>query len=165
MIQGLLVHLVLVVIYLALTGDLSLVNVLFGVIVGFGVLYVFGLATSDQRDRASYGQRVFDFFAFTGYFARILVVANLQVAYEVLTPGYGMSPRLLRYPVPGLTDIQVTWLANAITLTPGTLTVDVEGEDDQRYLFIHAMYGEDRDALVADLDELKVKLLRGVFGE
>jgi multicomponent Na+:H+ antiporter subunit E len=169
MIQGLLVHLVLVVIYLALTGDLSLVNIVFGAIVGFGVLLVFGHATADRHaDRGrSYAARIAGLLGFTAYFVRILIVANLEVAYEILTPGYGMSPRVLRYPVDGLTDVQVTWLANAITLTPGTLSIDVLGDadDPHRCLHIHAMYGSDRDALVASLDELKRRLLEGVFGQ
>lgn len=160
MIHGFLVHLVLVVIYLALTGDVSFVNIVFGVAIAYGVILVYEGATQNAR---SYSRRILGLASFSVYFTRILIVANLEVAREILTPGYQMSPRLLRYSVAGMTDVQITWLANAITLTPGTLSVDLNAEADS--LYIHAMYGEDRDALVAGLDELKTRLLEGVFGQ
>ncbi|MEM6332334.1 MAG: Na+/H+ antiporter subunit E [Planctomycetota bacterium] len=160
MIQGFLVHLVLVVIYLALTGDVSFVNIVFGVAIAYGVMLVFDGATQQAN---SYSRRILGLAAFSVYFVRILIIANLEVAREILTPGYQMTPRLLRYNVAGMTDLQITWLANAITLTPGTLSVDLDPETD--CLYIHAMYGDDRDALVAGLDELKTRLLKGVFGQ
>ncbi|MEM1209712.1 MAG: Na+/H+ antiporter subunit E [Planctomycetota bacterium] len=162
MIQGFLVHLLLIVVYLALTADVSFINIAFAAIVAFGVLYVFGMA-SGGVGVGGYAARVAGLCGFVVYFIRILIVANLQVAYEILTPGYGMSPRLVGYSVAGLSDVQITWLANSITLTPGTLSVDLD--DDRDLLYIHAMYGEDREALIAELDELKERLLRGVFGE
>jgi multicomponent Na+:H+ antiporter subunit E len=106
---------------------------------------------------------VISLLSFTIYFLRILVIANLQVAREILTPGFQMSPRLLRYDVSDLTDVQTTFLANTITLTPGTLSVDVSEEAD--FLYVHCMYARDRDSILAELDELKDRILKEVFGQ
>ena len=91
----------------------------------------------------------------------ILVKANLEVAWEIITPGFGMEPRILRYSVAGLSDVEVTTLANAITLTPGTLSADLS--EDGETLFIHAMYARDRDQALAAVDQLRHWLLREVF--
>ena len=61
----------------------------------------------------------------------------------------------------GLTDVEVTTLANAITLTPGTLSADLS--PDGETLFIHAMYAEDTDEALAAVDQLRYALLREVF--
>ena len=84
------------------------------------------------------------------------------MAWEIVTPGLRMTPRIIRYDVADLTPVEVTTLANAITLTPGTLTMDVDERGDT--LYIHCMYADDRDAAVAELDDLRRRLMEGVFG-
>src|SRR5690606_30103991 len=109
-----------------------------GFALGYVVLGLVSRATGSRRNYASAG---WDLFRFSLYFIKILVISNLQVAREVLTPGLKITPSFLRYRVEDLTDIQLTTLANSITLTPGTLSVDVS--DDGRWLYIHAMYAQD----------------------
>lgn len=99
--------------------------------------------------------------AFLFYFIRILIIANWQVAVEALRPNGRQSPRMVRYDVTGMTDLQITFLANAITLTPGTLVVDIS--DDRRLLYVHCMFGADREASIRELDDLRHRLLRGLF--
>ena len=79
-----------------------------------------------------------------------LLLANLRVAYDVLTPGYQMRPGVLD----ARTDVEITLLANLITLTPGTLSLDVSS--DRRVLYIHVMY-IDR----GDLEEVRRKIKSG----
>ena len=98
---------------------------------------------------------------FAVYFLRILIKANLEVAVEVCTPGFRMTPSIIRYDVTGMTDMQITTLANAITLTPGTLSVDVS--DRGRFLYVHCMYAKDREAAVRGLDELRHRLMKEIF--
>ena len=98
---------------------------------------------------------------FALYFARILVIANWQVARLVLDPKLPIHPRLIRYDVAGLTPTQVTALANSITLTPGTLAVDLSPDD--RLLYIHCINAPDREQAVRELDELKERLMTEVF--
>ena len=75
---------------------------------------------------------------FVGYLPWLLkeiVIANVQVVQVVLAPRGRLDPVLLRVPTSLVGDLAVTTFANSITLTPGTITVDVEG----RELVVHAL--------------------------
>lgn len=158
MIQTFLINLVLAALYMALTGDTSFLSFVVGFVIGFLIVWFAGKTSGHD----TYPGRMLGLLWFAGYFVKILIKANFDVAWEIITPGMHMTPRMIKYPVHGMNAVQVTWLANAITLTPGTLTTDID--DAGEHLYIHCMYAQDRDKAVADLDELRDKLLRGVFG-
>ena len=157
MINKFLLNLFLAAVYVILTGSLSFLNALLGFAIGFFIMAVIDRTTG----RAVYVRRVWGMLRFAGYFLWILIKANLEVALEIMTPGFKMTPRIIRYPVDGLTAAEVTTLANAITLTPGTLSADID--DAGQTLYIHCMYAKDREQAVAGLDELRHALLREVF--
>src|SRR5699024_8428136 len=92
-----------------------------------------------------YVQRVLGIASFILFFTWELFKANLQVAYDVITPRHDMQPRVIAIPLAVKTDAQHTLLANLISLTPGTLSLDVS--QDRRVLYIHAMYVDDPDAM------------------
>ena len=140
-----------------LTGGFSEWNFIAGMLVGAGVVEAYLRALRSR----SYLGKLLRLIAFAGYFLRILVHANMQVAWEVLTPRLHMKPRILRYPVGGLSDVERTTLANCITLTPGTLVIDES--PDKQWLYVHCMYAEDKDEALRSLDELALRLRKGVF--
>ncbi len=86
-------------------------------------------------------------------FARDLTVSSFQVAKTVLAPRDTSSPRFVVVPLRyAETDLEVTMVANYITLTPGTLTVDVS--PDRSTLLVHALTAEGSgDALRADIQD------------
>ena len=98
---------------------------------------------------------------FALYFLKLLVLSNLQVARIVLRPGFHESPRIVRLDVAELTPAQTTTLASVITLTPGTLSLDVS--EDGHWLYVHCLIGHDRDAIERDLAEIKQRLKSEVF--
>ena len=67
------------------------------------------------------------------YFLYYCVRANLDVAYRVLHPDMPIHPGIVKVNTTLTSDMGKTFLANSITLTPGTLTVDIDGQD----LYIH----------------------------
>ncbi|MBI2090928.1 MAG: Na+/H+ antiporter subunit E, partial [Deltaproteobacteria bacterium] len=101
--------------------------------------------------------------SFLGFFLKEVFIANLRVAHDVLTPPFYMRPRVLALPLDALTDIEITLLANLISLTPGTLSLDVSS--DQRVLYVHAMYAVDAEAarreMKEGLERRLLTLLRG----
>ena len=76
--------------------------------------------------------------AVSAYFLYDLVRANLRLAYDIATPRHFMRPGILAIPLEARTDFEIALLANLITLTPGTMSLDVSL--DRKYLFVHAMY-------------------------
>ena len=67
-----------------------------------------------------------------------IIKANLQVIKAVLRPDMEVTPVMIRVPAPQDTDIGKTVFANSITLTPGTVSVDVEGNE----IIVHALLSE-----------------------
>lgn len=75
-----------------------------------------------------------------------LVTANVDVAYRVLSPSMPIEPDVIEVPLRVETDVAVTTIANSITLTPGTLTMDYD--PDRNSLYVHAIAADDPDAVV-----------------
>jgi multicomponent Na+:H+ antiporter subunit E len=92
--------------------------------------------------------------ALAGFFIWQLLLANLRVAYDVITPRPRMKPGIVAIPLDIRSDIGITILANMITLTPGTLTMDIS--EDRRLLYIHEMYIDPKD-----LDSVRSRIKNG----
>lgn len=150
-------NIALTLLWMMLNRDTTLLNGILGFALG-AIVVEMGLRASGT---GRYISRLWAVVRFACYFLYILVKANLDVAWEIITPGYTMTPRMIRYDVKGLTPVQITVLANAITLTPGTLSADINDAGDT--LYIHAMYAEKKSDATKDLDELRDKLLKLVF--
>jgi multicomponent Na+:H+ antiporter subunit E len=75
------------------------------------------------------------FLGYLPWLLKEIVVANLQVIRIVLDPRLPVDPCLVRFPTRLTGDLAVTTFANSITLTPGTVTVDVE----EREFVVHAL--------------------------
>jgi multicomponent Na+:H+ antiporter subunit E len=72
-----------------------------------------------------------------------------------------MNPAIIAVPLDVKTDMEITLLANVITLTPGTLSLDVS--NDKKVLYVHAAYVEDREEFVQDLKNGFEKKLMEIF--
>jgi len=79
-------------------------------------------------------------------FLRELLTANVDVAYRVLAPSMPIQPDVIAIPLRVESDAAVTTIANSITLTPGTLTMDHDAETNT--LYVHAIAAKDRDSVV-----------------
>ena len=156
----LLLNLLMAILWMFMWGQINIYTMVFGFALGFVLLCIIGWVVPLGRD--SYGRKVWNTLSFAAYFMKILVTANLQVAREICTPGFQMTPAFVRYSVEGMTDLQITSFANAITLTPGTLSVDLSA--DAKYLYVHCMYAKDRQAAISGLDELRDRIMTEVFG-
>ena len=130
---------------MAITGDFAFLNYVFGFILSFIILYVI----TKGRGDAKYFKIIPKLIAFIFFFLWELLKANLQVAYDVVTPKFYMTPGIVRVPLEAETNLEITLLANLITLTPGTLSLDVS--DDRKVLYVHAMYLSDKQAFIDDI--------------
>lgn len=132
--QKLLLNILLAFIWAALTGAISLQNLLVGFVLSFVVISLL----QPLLGRDSYGGRFLYWIGFWLWFIKELFASSIRVAVDVLTPGYQMNPGVIAVPLDVTTDAEITFLANTISLTPGTLSLDVSA--DRKTLYIHAMY-------------------------
>lgn len=80
-----------------------------------------------------------------------LVLSALRVARLVIRPDVNahIRPAIVAFPLTAKTDAEITLLANLVTLTPGTLSIDVS--EDRRFLYIHVIHLTDRQAFIREL--------------
>ncbi len=104
--------------------------------------------------------RIYHALHFLVFFTRELVIANFRVAWEIVTPGLRLSPAIVRVPIACRTDWETMLLANAVTMTPGTLSLEVDTTDGA--LFVHSLYVTDRAEFVASIHRMEYLLLRAM---
>lgn len=150
-------NLALGVIWCLVTGAFTPWNFLAGL--GIGALIVSGMQVA--AGKTPYIVRIAKLGLFAAYFVKILVQSNWVVAKAAMHPGNSMHPRIIRYPVGEFTQGQRLALSSAITLTPGTLTVDIS--PDGKWLYLHCMFAENRSRALADIDDLADKMRKWVF--
>lgn len=115
----------------------------------FGVAMV-GWLTSFIYARKAFYQVIY-LVELIFFFLWELIKATYAVVYEVVTPSFSMEPGIIAVPLDTKTDLQITIFSSMVTLTPGTLSIDVSA--DKSHLFIHAMHIKkgDKAALIHDL--------------
>jgi len=140
-------NIVLAVSWAVITGEFTPGNFAIGFALGAAIL----LLTHGPREASLYLRRARQAAGFAGFFLWELVLANLRVAYDIVTPRHHMRPGIVAVPLDARSDAEICALANLVTLTPGTLSLDVS--PDRRVLFIHAMYIDDPEALRRQIKE------------
>jgi multicomponent Na+:H+ antiporter subunit E len=90
--------------------------------------------------------RVFWFLVYVPVFAYFMIKANFDVVYRALHPKMPIRPGIVKIKTNLKTDSAITALANSITLTPGTLTVDLT---DDGFLYVHWIYVKSDDVTEA----------------
>jgi multicomponent Na+:H+ antiporter subunit E len=127
-------NILLALAWAAVTGDFTLENMIIGFVLGFLILYF----TRRIIGSPAYVQKVRQVIDLAVFFVWELFLANLRIAWDVLTPRHLSSPGVIAVPLDARTDAEITLLANLITLTPGTVSLDVSS--DRSVLYVHAMY-------------------------
>ncbi|WP_075218101.1 Na+/H+ antiporter subunit E [Mongoliimonas terrestris] len=142
----------------AVTGSFSIVNILFGFALACIALSMVKLDLSAGSGRV----RPLAVISLFGLFIVELLKSGWRVAKIVVRRDMRLEPALIAYPLTVTGDFQITLLANMITLTPGTLSVDVS--DDRRLLYVHCVDMPDADAVVADIRDGFEKKIMEAFG-
>ena len=98
---------------------------------------------------------------FALFYLMEVIMSNLRVAHDVITPTFYMKPEFIELDVEGMTDQQILFAANLITMTPGTLSLDIC--EETKRLKIHSMYADDTDAAICELETKILRRIRNVF--
>lgn len=139
-------NLLLALAWVALTGGLTLGGLITGFLIGMAAMW---LVRPLFPETGTYFLRLYYWIRLIVMFIYELVISSLPVVKEVLTPGHSSVPALIEVPITVTTDTQITILANFISLTPGTLSLDVS--EDRKTLYVHAMFAADPDAIRAQI--------------
>lgn len=142
-----LANLLLALVWGAMSGNFSLPNLLVGFVFGFVALF----ASQRVFGPSPYGARFWHLLSFLAFYLRELVMANIRVAFDVVTPRHRAKPGVVAVPLEAASDLEITLLANLITMTPGSLTLDVS--DDRRVLYVHSMFVGDPEVFRRRLKE------------
>ena len=123
--------------YMGVQGSFSLTGFLVGFALGYLALWV----TKPLYGTTGYFHRVPKTVRLVGYFLVELIHSNLKVFWDVITPGHISRPGIVGIPLSAKTDMEILLVANLISLTPGTLSIDLSA--DRRTLFVHVMFLDD----------------------
>jgi len=145
----------LLALWLVLSGHYTALLISFGVAcTGLVVWFARRMALVDRE-----GVFIHFFPGLVGYWiwmVKEIFVSNVQVARIVLSPSLPIRPTLVHYRASQETDLGRVLFANSITLTPGTITTEVDGDDFRihslEWLFVDGVEEGEMDARVVTLE-------------
>ena len=126
----------LTLIWCGFSGNFGWLNIVFGTIVASVCYWVI---PADQY--APYTIRIMPLFGLLLTVLIELIKSSMIVAWEVITPGNRAQPNIIEVTLSCQHEIERTVLANLISLTPGTLSVDFNKKDNT--LLVHVMFAQD----------------------
>ncbi len=135
------------VIWVAVSGSATFLNFLFGFVIS---AFAIGLIR-EQAHGVSYLSRIGRILSLTVLFFKELALSAWKVAVLVTRPKLDVKPGIFALPLTVDRDFEITLLANLITLTPGTLSVDVS--EDRKLLYVHAIDCSDVEGTKRDIAE------------
>lgn len=151
------INLILTVIWGAISASFTLANLLLGFAVGALSLWLI----RRELQPVTYPSRPLRLALLLALFFKELAVSATKVAILVTRKKMALKPGIFAYPLTLRSDFEISLLANLITLTPGTLSVDVS--EDRKTLYVHALDCADPGALRQDISRGFERRIREAF--
>jgi multicomponent Na+:H+ antiporter subunit E len=139
-----------------------LTTFLVGLGVGLPIAYVFRRLYGEEIDLGQTVTAVPYVFLYGFFFFKEVLIANFDVAYRVLVPGRALKPQVILVPLRVETAVGVTTIANSITITPGTVTLD--HDPDENALYVHMIDGRSPEDVVEPIRKWEAYALE-IFNE
>ena len=152
-----LVNLLFAFIWMMVSGSFTLLSMMFGFVIGAAALIII----TERSELGGYGTRFRRVIGLILMFLYELMMSAIRVAIMVLKPDMNLKPGIFSYQTELKSDLEITLLANLITLTPGTLSVDVD--EETKTLYIHGVDCSDVEATRADIRNGFERKIREVF--
>ncbi len=131
----------------ALMGSFTLPTLIVGFVLGYGAAWI----ARPLFGETMYFERLTRIVKLSVLFIYELIVSSIQVVWDVLTPQHLAKPGIIAMPLDAKSDAEIFLVANLISLTPGTLSLDVT--DDRKTLYVHAMFLDDPEQLKKELKD------------
>jgi len=101
-------------------------------------------------------KNIYFLIEFIPFYILKLVQSNIYIAYDILTPQQKSSPVIVEVPLQIQSDFSLLVFTNLITMTPGTLTLDID--DDKKNVLVHVLYSKSKEAAMYEIDRLQQKI-------
>jgi multicomponent Na+:H+ antiporter subunit E len=150
---------ILTLVYLVLTSNFALNNIVVGILVGVIVLFLLG----PKPEAVTWNRLPTAVLASIKYLIRLMVdllISGIQVARIVLSPTMPLNPGIVAIPTECESDLSRALSTHAITLTPGEMVVEI-GKDGTMYT--HMLDATDADAHVREAQAMRDKMLKNIF--
>jgi multicomponent Na+:H+ antiporter subunit E len=105
--------------------------------------------------------KTLNFCIFVLFYLKEMVKANFHLARDILSPTMKISPGIVKINTRANSDNRILVLFNLITMTPGSLCMDIS--DDRKSIYVHGLYVKDRDSFEAEIKEGIEKKVMEVF--
>lgn len=153
-----LINILLALAWMALTGSFGYADLLFGFALGYVVLWPARGLLGGTRYFTAAPRAI----GFVLYLLWEIIVANWKMTRLVLfSRRTDLRPGIVAVPLDLQRDAEITLLANMITLTPGTLSLDVS--TDRKVLFVHSVHVDDADAFRRSIKDGFERAVRRLF--
>ena len=123
------------IVWCLLDWSLNLTHITVGILVSLVTTVIAGDLFIQRPHILTHGKRYLWFLYYIPVFLWECFKANIDVAYRVSHPKLPINPGIVKVKTTLKSDTGLTFLANSITLTPGTMTVDIDNENG--FLYIH----------------------------
>ena len=148
---------IMFVFWIFLSGEFSFILLLSGIISSLLVSYISHDLLIGNGDMKLGFIRTIRFIKFLPWLLWQIVLANIDLALRTLHPKMPINPMLINFKNNLKTDLGMVILANSITLTPGTVTIDVNEND----FFIHVISEKAAQSLISGEMQARVKKIEG----
>jgi multicomponent Na+:H+ antiporter subunit E len=139
-----------------LAGSIATFELVTGAIsAGIVATALWGISLTTPVQPVRTGKQLGRFALYVPYLLYEIAKANVEIAYVVLHPDLPIDPEMVEFDAAVWSALPVTTLANSITLTPGTLTVDVS----RQHFTVHTLTGNAREGLFAGTLERAVRFV------
>lgn len=153
----LLLNVLLAIAWAALSGSFQPLDLVFGFGLGYLVLWI----TRRTGKPNGYFKKIPLVLGLLGLFLSDLLRANIRMAATILSPRLKLRPAVIAVPLILKSEAAIILLANLITLTPGTLSLDIS--TDRSVLFLHTVYMDDTKQFTQQLLDGYERRLKELF--
>jgi len=143
--------------WILLSGEFTFILITSGVVSSLIVAYISHDLLIGKADLKTEVGRVFRFFRYLPWLLWQIILCNVEIAYLVLRPKLKVDPQLVRFKPDLKTDLGIVTLANSITLTPGTVTI----EANRGEFVIHAIWPKSAEGIIDGEMQRKVRKIEG----
>ncbi|MBU1912280.1 MAG: Na+/H+ antiporter subunit E [Candidatus Omnitrophica bacterium] len=151
------------IVWSLLTWPLDFQHLVVGLIVAAFVAFITGDLFSRRPHHFGHITRYIWFCYYVPMFLWSCLKANIDVALRVLNPKLPINPGIVKVKTTLKSDTGLTFLANSITLTPGTLCVDIDGEKGVLYIHWIDVKTQDTDKATELIVRPFEKILKKIF--